>query len=99
MLEVSIYKILVFFVFLVLSGLFSSTETAFTAINRIRLKGQFEKEKPKQTEDVERLLEEPSKLITAILIEIIFVTLHARHLQLLLLLIFSGSSILQTWPL
>ncbi len=51
-----------------LSGLFSSTETAFTAINRIRLKGQFEKENPKQTEDVERLLEHPSKLITAILI-------------------------------
>ena len=68
MLEVSIVKILIFFVFLLLSGLFSSTETAFTAINRIRLKGQFEKEKPKQTEDVERLLENPSKLITAILI-------------------------------
>jgi putative hemolysin len=67
-LEVSIVKILIFFVFLLLSGLFSSTETAFTAINRIRLKGQFEKEKPKQTEDVERLLENPSKLITAILI-------------------------------
>ena len=67
MLEVSIYKILVFFVFLVLSGLFSSTETAFTAINRIRLKGQFEKEnpsKPKMLSD----FEEPSKLITAILI-------------------------------
>ncbi|RAP24040.1 hemolysin [Candidatus Marinamargulisbacteria bacterium SCGC AG-343-K17] len=68
MLEVSIYKILTFIVFLLLSGLFSSTETAFTAINRIRLKGQYEKEKPKQTEDVERLLEQPSKLITAILI-------------------------------
>lgn len=68
MLEVSIVKILIFFVFLLLSGLFSSTETAFTAINRIRLKGQFEKENPKQTEDVERLLENPSKLITAILI-------------------------------
>ena len=51
-----------------LSGLFSSTETAFTAINRIRLKGQFEKDKPKQTEHVERLLDQPSKLITAILI-------------------------------
>ena len=68
LLEVSIYKILTFFIFLLLSGLFSSTETAFTAINRIRLKGLFEKDKPKQTEDVERLLEEPSKLITAILI-------------------------------
>ena len=55
--EVSIYKILTFFIFLLLSGLFSSTETAFTAINRIRLKGLFEKDKPKQTEDVERLLE------------------------------------------
>ncbi|MBL6723317.1 MAG: HlyC/CorC family transporter [Candidatus Margulisbacteria bacterium] len=66
--DISTYKILTFFTFLLLSGLFSSTETAFTAVNRIRLKGLFEKEKPKQTEDVERLLEHPSKLITAILI-------------------------------
>lgn len=51
-----------------LSGVFSSSETAFTAINRIRLKRQFEKDMPKQTETVERLLETPSRLITAILI-------------------------------
>ena len=49
-------------------GVFSSSETAFTAINRIRLKRQYEKEKPKQTETVERLIDQPSKLITAILI-------------------------------
>jgi putative hemolysin len=67
-LEVSIYKILGFLFFLALSGFFSSSETAFTAINRIRLKGQFEKDKPKQTETVERLIEKPSQLITAILI-------------------------------
>ena len=66
--EVSIYKILAFFFFLILSGVFSSSETAFTAINRIRLKRQYEKEKPKQTETVERLIDQPSKLITAILI-------------------------------
>ncbi len=66
--DISTYKIAAFFIFLILSGLFSSTETAFTAVNRIRLKRQFEKDKPKQTEDVERLLEHPSKLITAILI-------------------------------
>ncbi|MGA0241995.1 MAG: hemolysin family protein [Candidatus Marinamargulisbacteria bacterium] len=66
--EVSIYKIIGFLFFLALSGVFSSSETAFTAINRIRLKGQFEKDKPKQTETVERLIEKPSQLITAILI-------------------------------
>lgn len=66
--DISIYKVLAFFIFLILSGIFSSSETAFTAINRIRLKRQFEKDKPKQTETVERLIEEPSQLITAILI-------------------------------
>jgi putative hemolysin len=67
-LEVSIYKVLAFFFFLLLSGFFSSSETAFTAINRIRLKGQFEKDQPEQTETVEKLIEKPSQLITAILI-------------------------------
>ena len=57
-----------FFFFLLLSGFFSSSETAFTAINRIRLKGQFEKDQPEQTETVEKLIENPSQLITAILI-------------------------------
>ena len=57
-----------FFFFLLLSGFFSSSETAFTAINRIRLKGQFEKDQPEQTETVEKLIEKPSQLITAILI-------------------------------
>ena len=61
-------KIFTFFVFLVLSGVFSSTETAFTAINRIRLKKKLEKETPKQIETIEILLKHPSKLITAILI-------------------------------
>ncbi|MEK9726825.1 MAG: hemolysin family protein [Candidatus Margulisiibacteriota bacterium] len=66
--DINIYKVLSFFFFLILSGVFSSSETAFTAVNRIRLKGQFEKEKPKQTETVERLIKKPSQLITAILI-------------------------------
>ena len=61
-------KIILFFIFLVLSGLFSSTETAFTAINRIRLKKKLEKETPKQIKTIEILLQNPSKLITAILI-------------------------------
>ena len=86
--EVSIYKIIAFFFFLILSGVFSSSETAFTAINRIRLKRQYEKEKPKQTETVERLIDQPSKLITAILIETTFVTLLVLHWQQPLLLIF-----------
>ena len=66
--DVSIYKLLAFFFFLILSGIFSSTETAFTALNRIRLKNLFEKNQPRKTEKVERLLEQPTMLITAILI-------------------------------
>ena len=53
---------------MLLSGFFSSSETAFTAINRIRLKDQFEKDQPEKTETVEKLIEKPSQLITAILI-------------------------------
>jgi putative hemolysin len=52
----------------VISGFFSSAETAFTAINRIRLRQWFDKEKPNQSSKIEALLNHPSKLITAILI-------------------------------
>lgn len=57
-----------FIIFLLLSAYFSSTETAFTAINRIRLKKQFEHDDSDKVPEIEGLLSKPADLITAILI-------------------------------
>jgi putative hemolysin len=67
-LVINTYEVLLFGAFLVTSALFSSTETAFTAVNRIRLKKLFETNKSIDIEKVEGLLKHPSKLITALLI-------------------------------
>ena len=66
--EFEFSKLLIFILFIILSAFFSSTETAFTAINRIRLKKWFEKENSDNVDRIESLLSNPSRLITAILI-------------------------------
>tara|TARA_A100001015_G_scaffold176642_1_gene196398 strand:- start:1515 stop:2804 length:1290 start_codon:yes stop_codon:yes gene_type:complete len=67
-LDINYSELIIFFFFVILSAFFSSTETAFTAINRIRLKQWFEKEDVKHADKLESLIQSPSKLITAILI-------------------------------
>ncbi|RAP32792.1 hemolysin [Candidatus Marinamargulisbacteria bacterium SCGC AG-410-N11] len=60
-------KIIVFFILLLFSAFFSSAETAFTAINRIKLKGLLESQ-DKRAKKLESLLNHPKMLLTAILI-------------------------------
>lgn len=60
-------KLIVFVVFLLLSAFFSSAETAFTAISRLKLRSLVE-QKVKGAKQLQRILTQPKKLITAILI-------------------------------
>ena len=61
-------QITLFILFLILSGFFSSTETAFTAVNRIRLKQSLDGKNEDQSRLLETLMTKPTRLITAILI-------------------------------
>ena len=58
---------IIFIIFILLSAFFSGAETAFTAINRIKLRSINEKQK-KKTPHLNYLLQHPKKLLTCILI-------------------------------
>lgn len=60
-------QIAVFLVLLLLSGFFSAAETSLTSISRIRLRNMVD-EKVKNAELIQKVLEDPAKLLTAILI-------------------------------
>lgn len=60
-------NILILIVLLILSAYFSSAETALTTVNKIRLRALAE-EKNKAAKRVLKLIEEPSKMLSAILI-------------------------------
>ncbi|MBQ9604226.1 MAG: HlyC/CorC family transporter [Firmicutes bacterium] len=60
-------QLIVFIVLLFLSGFFSSAETSLTSISKIRLRNMVD-EKAKNAELVQKVLEDPAKLLTAILI-------------------------------
>jgi len=62
-----ILKLLTFIFFIGMSAFFSSAETAFTAINRIKLRSLVEQEE-KGSDILERLLKKPKRLLTGILI-------------------------------
>ncbi|RAP35834.1 hemolysin [Candidatus Marinamargulisbacteria bacterium SCGC AAA071-K20] len=62
-----IIKLIIFIGFIFLSAFFSSAETAFTAVNRIKLRSLNE-ENVKGAEKLEKMLENPRNLITGILI-------------------------------
>jgi putative hemolysin len=64
---VFIIKFIIFLVFILLSAFFSSAETAFTAVNRIKLRSLNE-QNVKGAKNLEKILENPRRLITAILI-------------------------------
>ncbi len=65
--EIFIIKCIVFIIFIILSAFFSSAETAFTAVNQIKLKSFIDKQVNK-TKHLELLLTNPQRLITTILI-------------------------------
>lgn len=60
-------NILILVVLLILSAYFSSAETALTTVNKIRLRALAE-EKNKAAKRVLKLIEEPSKMLSAVLI-------------------------------
>ncbi len=60
-------QVIVFLILLVFSGFFSAAETSLTSISQIRLRNMVD-EKVKNAELIQRVVENPSKLLTAILI-------------------------------
>lgn len=60
-------QICIFLVLLALSGFFSAAETSLTSLSQIRLRNMVD-EKVKNAELIQKVLENPSKLLTAILI-------------------------------
>ncbi|MBA94342.1 MAG: hemolysin [Rickettsiales bacterium] len=67
LIDILFVKTIIFVLFIFLSAFFSAAETAFTAINRIKLRSIIEAQK-KQAHHIEFLLQHPKKLLTAILI-------------------------------
>ncbi|MDD6037174.1 MAG: hemolysin family protein [Lachnospiraceae bacterium] len=72
-------QIIVLIILLILSALFSSAETALTTVNKIRIRSLAEEGK-RSAKTVAKLIEEPSKMISAILIGNNIVNLSASSL-------------------
>ena len=73
-------KVFLFIIFLVLSGFFSGSETAFFSLDRIKLNRMKHSDK-KRDKLVVRLLESPSKLLTTILMGNMFVNIASSSLS------------------
>ena len=74
-----IAQIIVLLILLLLSAMFSSAETALTTVNKIRIRSLAEEGK-RSAKTVAKLIEEPSKMISAILIGNNIVNLSASSL-------------------
>ena len=85
-----IYNYLALTIFFVLSGFFSSSETICTAVNQIKLQNLI-KEKKSQAKLLEKLYENPRKLLTGILIGNNVANVAATALSTTLLLQFLDS--------
>ena len=72
-------RIIVLVVLVILSGFFSSAETALTTVNKLRIRALTE-EKSKRAIMVSKLIENPSKMLSAILIGNNIVNLSASSL-------------------
>lgn len=72
-------QLIILFVLLMLSAFFSSAETALTTVNKIRIRNLAE-EGVKGAKTVSRLIEDPTKLLSAILIGNNIVNLSASSL-------------------
>lgn len=73
------WRIIVLFILLVLSAFFSSAETCLTTVNKMRMKSMAD-EKVKNAKLVLKLIEDPAKLLSAILIGNNIVNLSASSL-------------------
>ncbi|MCD1295277.1 hemolysin [Methanocella sp. CWC-04] len=78
-------------ILLLLSGFFSSSETALTSINKIRLRHMVD-EKVKNADRIQKLLEEPGKLLSTILIGNNIVNISASALATSLAIEFFGDT-------
>ncbi|MCH5274038.1 MAG: HlyC/CorC family transporter [Lachnospiraceae bacterium] len=83
-------QIIVLLVLLLLSAMFSSAETALTTVNKIRIRSLAE-EGRRSAKTVAKLIEEPSKMISAILIGNNLVNLSASSLTTTLAIRYFGA--------
>lgn len=81
--------IVLLFVFLVLSAIFSSAETAFISLQRVRLEQMMDAGEP-GAKRVSRLLEKPERLLSTILLGNNFVNIAAASLTTLITVTFWG---------
>lgn len=84
-------QIIVLLILLLLSAMFSSAETALTTVNKLRIRSLAEEGK-RSAKTVAKLIEEPSKMISAILIGNNIVNLSASSLTTSLAIEQFGSS-------
>lgn len=87
----SSWQIILLVILVILSGFFSSAETAFTAANRLKLRHMAE-EGSKSAKRALRLIENPSKLISALLIGNNIVNIFASSLATLVAIDLYGIS-------
>ena len=90
-LDPSSWQIILLVILVILSGFFSSAETAFTAANRLKLRHMAE-EGSKSAKRALRLIENPSKLISALLIGNNIVNIFASSLATLVAIDLYGIS-------
>jgi putative hemolysin len=84
------FQLLVLFLALILAGMASAAETAFTSISRIKLKNQVEEGDPKAIQ-IDRLLSQPNVFLSTILIVNNVAVIVASSMATILALRFSTS--------
>ena len=75
----SVAQLITLIILVLLSAFFSSAETAFTTVNKIRIR-TFEEEGRPRAALIRKIIEEPQKMLSAILIGNNFVILSASSL-------------------
>lgn len=79
----AVTQLIILFILVLLSAFFSSAETALTTVNKIRMRS-LEEEGNKKAKTVNRLIENPGKLLSAVLIGNNIVNLSASSLTTML---------------
>ncbi|MED9903772.1 MAG: hemolysin family protein [Lachnospiraceae bacterium] len=86
-----VIQLIVLFILIILSGFFSSAETALTTVNRVRMR-TLEEEGNRRAAVVNKILERYSKMLTAILIGNNIVNLSASSLSTALVIRLWGNA-------
>lgn len=84
-------RILILIILLLFSAFFSSAETAFTCLNKIRVRSQMD-EGSKQAALVYRLIDDPSKLLSTILVGNNIVNIAASSLTTAIMIDYFGNA-------